>query len=306
MVLLGQNLGVRYIARQLGRDASSVSREIKRNSGATAYSASRATQNYQKRRISCRRKRRLDDPLLQALVVEKLELNWSPEQISGRLELEQGGLRISYATIYRAWSQKLIPASLRKHLRRRGRAASPTETETRGRLHGYNSIHDRPDEAAQRTRLGDWECDTMRGALGKGCVATFVDRRSRLLMARRMPDRKSKTLLEAMEYLFSSLPSSLRRSFTCDHGNEFFCFREVEKSLGTTVYFADPYCPWQRATNENTNGLLRQYFPKKYDFLSLSDSALNDVLYLLNSRPRKCLGFHTPFEVFFSELLHLA
>ena len=286
------------MARRLGRSRSSVSRELRRNSNEEgSYSAFEAEKQYRQRRESCVRKRRLEDAELKKLVREKLLDYWSPEQIEGRLKRETGEVQISFATIYRAIHRGQLDIP-RKCLRRGGRKPSPHKEETRGRLHGQKSIHDRPRAAGTRSQYGHWEGDTVRGAQGKGAAATFVDRRSGFLVAALMLDRKAKTLTEAVCNAFSAFPKSLLRSFTVDNGNEFFGYQDVEKQLNTKVYFADPYCSWQRGLNENTNGLLRQYFPKKCDFLSVSLQDFQAVVDSLNSRPRKRLGFRSPAECF--------
>ena len=286
------------MARQLGRSRSSVSRELKRNSNENgSYSAFEAEKKYRQRRERCVRKRRLDDAELKELVRKKLLDYWSPEQIDGRLKREKGKVQISFATIYRAIHRGELDIP-RKCLRRGGHKPSPHKEETRGRLHGHKTIHERPKAANTRSQYGHWEGDTVRGAQGKGAAATFVDRRSGFLVAALMPDRKAKTLTDAACAAFSALPQSLLRSFTVDNGNEFFDYLSLEKRLGTKVYFADPYRSWQRGLNENTNGLLRQYFPKKCDFLAVSPQDFQAVVYSLNSRPRKRLGFRSPAECF--------
>lgn len=286
------------MARQLGRSRSSVSRELKRNSNENgSYSAFEAEKKYRQRRERCVRKRRLDDAELKEFVRKKLLDYWSPEQIDGRLKREKGKVQISFATIYRAIHRGQLDIP-RKCLRRGGRRPSPHKKETRGRLHGHKTIHERPKAANTRSQYGHWEGDTVRGAQGKGAAATFVDRRSGFLVAALMPDRKAKTLTDAACAAFSALPQSLLRSFTVDNGNEFFDYLSLEKRLGTKVYFADPYRSWQRGLNENTNGLLRQYFPKKCDFLAVSPQDFQAVVYSLNSRPRKRLGFRSPAECF--------
>lgn len=275
------------IAQKLGRSRSSVSRELRRNSSPDgSYSAFQAEEKYRQRRKHCVRKRRLDDAELQKWVKERLLDYWSPEQIDGRLKKETGQVQISFATIYRAIHRGQLDIP-RKCLRRGGRKPSPHKEETRGRLHGHKTIHERPKAADTRSQYGHWEGDTVRGAQGKGAAATFVDRRSGFLVAALMPDRKAKTLTEAVCTAFSAFPKSLLRSFTVDNGNEFFDYQNVEKRLGTRVYFADPYSSWQRGLNENTNGLLRQYFPKKCDFLAVSPQDFRAVLHSLNTRPRK-------------------
>ena len=307
LVLSMQGLKTRAIASRLGRSPSTISRELRRNtSGGEPYAAHSAQRLYALRRRHSKRRNRLDDAVLAALVSEKLLLFWSPEQIAGRLARDRGRHVVSYVTIYRAIQRDQLPHVSCDCLRRRGRKYSPSESETRGRLHGYRTIRERPFSAELRSCYGHWEGDTMRGALNKGCLATFVDRKSRFLAAGLMPDRKAATLTSTMEAIFASFPASLRRSFTVDHGNEFFGYRQVEASLKTLVYFADPYSAWQRGLSENTNGLLRQFFPKKFDFRSITQADLDRVVALLNHRPRKSLGFRSPAEVFpLHRLLHL-
>lgn len=295
---LAQGMKQIEIARELGRSRSSVSRELKRNSGEDgSYSAFQAEEKYRQRRKHCVRKRRLDDAELKNYVTDRLEEYWSPEQIDGRLKMQRSPLQISFATIYRAIYNGSLSIQ-KKCLRRGGRKPSPHAEETRGRLHGHKTIHERPKAADTRSQYGHWEGDTVRGAQGKGAAATFVDRRSGFLVAALMPDRKAKTLTEAVCTAFSAFPKSLLRSFTVDNGNEFFDYQNVEKRLDTRVYFADPYSSWQRGLNENTNGLLRQYFPKKCDFLAVSPQDFRAVLHSLNTRPRKRLGFRSPAECF--------
>lgn len=300
-----QGLKQTEIAQKLGRSRSSVSRELKRNSREDgSYSAFEAEGKYRQRRKRCVRKRRLDNVALKKHVTERLRDYWSPEQIDGRLKLEHSSFHISFSTIYRAVHNGDLDIP-KKCLRRGGRKPSPHKDETRGRLHGHKTIHQRPRAADTRSQYGHWEGDTVRGAQGKGAAATFVDRRSGFLVAALMPNRKAKTLTDTMCSAFSAFPPSLLRSFTVDNGNEFFDYQNVEQRLNTGVYFADPYCSWQRGLNENTNGLFRQYFPKKCDFLTVSLQDFQAVVHSLNTRPRKRLGFRSPAECFpLMRLLH--
>ena len=305
LIFLDRDVSIRAMARMLGRSESSVSRELKRNTSEDGtYCAHEAERKYKQRRQRCVRSRKLDEPVLNALVKEKLLDFWSPEQIDGRLKLEESKHQISYASIYRAIQSGRIDIP-KKCLRRGRRGPSPHEKEARGRIHGYKTIHQRPLSAEQKSRFGHWEGDTIRGAVNRGNAATFVDRKSGFLIAALMPDRKAKTLNDTMCKVFAGFPPSLKQSFTVDHGNEFFAYEEVEKRLKTHIYFADPYHPWQRGLNENTNGLLRQYYPKKCDFLSVSPEQFLAVIDSLNNRPRKRLGFRSPRECFpFHKVLH--
>lgn len=295
------------MARRLKRSRSSISRELRRNACPNGkYSAFAAEELYRKRRKRCVRKKALENAELKNFVMEKLLEYWSPEQIAGRLKATNSHLHVSYSTIYRAIhaGQLEVP---KKCLRRKGRKASPHEKETRGRLHGHKTIHDRPRAANTRSQFGHWEGDTVQGARGKGAIATFVDRRSGFLVACLLPNRKAKILAQAQCSAFAAFPPSLLRSFTVDNGNEFFDYKDVEQRLGTKEFFADPGQPGQRGLNENTNGLLRQYFPKKFDFLSISVQTLQAVVDSLNNRPRKRLAFRSPAECFpLHKLLHFS
>jgi len=298
LILRDRGISIRAMARMLGRAGSSISRELRRNLSVDGtYCAHEAESKYRQRRQRCVRKRRLDEPALRELVEEKLLDYWSPEQIDGRLKFEGSKHQVSYATIYRSIHRGMLKIP-KRCLRRGGRGPSPHTEETRGRIHDHKTIHERPKSADKRSWFGHWEGDTVRGAAGKGVVATFVDRRSGFLVAALMPNRKAETLKDAMCHAFSGFPDSLKRSFTVDHGNEFFGYKDVEKKLETKIYFADPYSPWQRGLNENTNGLLRQYYPKKCDFLSVTAKQFKDVIASLNNRPRKRLGFRSPCECF--------
>lgn len=291
---------IRAMARILGRAPSSVSREIRRNysKGKNRYNAWRAqtltiTRRRQPRRYGIK-------PGSQAwrYVEEKLRSYWSPETICGRWEMEHPGEKpLSAATIYRYVKQGLFSGIRAKtHLRRRGKKRYQ-------RSSNYNSIQpDRiipqwPDEIKARSRIGDWEGDTVYGAVGKGALVTLVDRKSRFLVAGVIPCREADVTRMAAEALLEGLPV---KSISFDNGSEFAEFRLLEQNLSAPVYFAEPHKPWQRGTNENTNGILRFFFPKGFDFLSLSPHLLRTVVALINSRPRKCLGWRSPAEVFAS------
>lgn len=312
----GKSLG--EIALRTGRDKSTISRELDRNSfnrgSGRLYRASTAQRRYEERRRACVRGRLLDDPERAALVARMIaEKRWSPEQVSGRLALERPGLSVSASTIYRAINDhKLDPPELRGTARgikarlrhkgkRRHRAGGPEER--RGKIPGTRSIEDRPAEAGARERLGDWEGDTVVGKGGGACLVTLVDRTSRLLEGGRSEahtkDEVGKTEVAAL----AGHPET--ETITLDRGKEFAGFAEVERAVGAVTYFALPHHPWQRGTNENTNGLLREYFPKGTDFAEVTDEEVRSVYDEINKRPRKCLGYLTPYEVHYSETLQL-
>lgn len=289
---------VREIAAILNRAPSSVSREIARNSNKDgSYNAWRATVLYILRRRKSHRPNRLEtEPDLRCWTVEKLNLFWPPEAIAARWNREHPNDRLSHSTIYRALKgskQKprlLKECSPKRNLRRRGKRKFSHNSQT---IHPDHIITERPEAANQRTRLGDWEGDTIYGGIGKGLVVTCVDRKSRLTCAALLQNRNKEQTKQAV---IQALQGRKVRSLTLDNGSEFALFRELEHELRTTVYFAHPHAPWERGTNENTNGLLRFFFPKGTDFHKVTQPELDHVLYLVNSRPRKCLGWLSPIE----------
>ena len=289
---------IREIARELGRSPSSVSRELRRNQNKNgSYHYWRATILYILRRRKCHPASRLEEGTeIRRYVEDGLSRCWPPEAIAACWNAEHPEDRLSHSTIYR-WlaAGKLKGFSRRTHLRRRGK-------HIRTRNANYNTIHpdrlieDWPEEIQTRARIGDWEGDTVYGGVGKGFLVTMVDRRSRFLAAARVLTRSPIETADAMYKAVSNLPV---RSISLDNGSEFSLFHQIEEHFKTLVYFARPHAPWQRGTNENTNGLLRFFYPKGFDFRTISDEDLRLVVDLLNNRPRKCLGWKTPAEVFF-------
>ena len=312
--LLSQGLSFRKIAAILERSPSSISREVKRNKAAWKphrksdnpywYNHWRAQNNYIRRR----RQQRLTaiQPGTDAwtFVITGLEQFWSPETIAGRWHKENPMKKpLCASTIYRYIKKQLFPKIEQKtHLRRRGKRKYPRNSN-------YNTIQpDRiipewPDEIRQRKRIGDWEGDTVYGGVGKGLLVTQVDRRSRLLRAGLLAKRDAGLTQMTICSLLRGLPV---HSISLDNGSEFSEFHAIEEALHTQVYFAEPHKPWQRGTNENTNDILRFFFPKGFDFRTISQDDVDAVVDLINSRPRKCLGWRTPAEVFSEECVALA
>lgn len=226
--------------------------------------------------------------------LEKLLNMWPPEAIANRFRLENPGQILSASTIYRAIRRGTFPdISARENLRRRGKNRNYVHHNTA--IRPTRLIPDWPDAIKARARLGDFEGDTVYGGVGKGLLVTLVDRRSRFLLAGKLSSRNAAETREVMQQLLSG---HTVRSISLDNGTEFAEFSLLEEHVGAPVYFAEPHKPWQRGTNENTNGLLRFFFPKGYDFRSLTQAQLDVVVDLLNDRPRKCLGWKTPREVF--------
>lgn len=291
---LKDGLGIREIARRLGRNPSTISREIKRNSSSKGYHHWRAQVLTICRRRHQRRTALKAGTTQYDYTLEKLLNMWPPEAIANRFRLENPGQILSASTIYRAIRRGTFPdISVRENLRRRGKNRNYVHHNTA--IRPTRLIPDWPDAIKSRARLGDFEGDTVYGGVGKGLLVTLVDRRSRFLLAGKLSSRNAAETREVMQQL---LAGHTVRSISLDNGTEFAEFSLLEEHVGAPVYFAEPHKPWQRGTNENTNGLLRFFFPKGYDFRSLTQAQLDVVVDLLNDRPRKCLGWKTPREVF--------
>ena len=298
---------IRSIAKQLGRVASTVSREVARHSGRDGYRANHA--DYETWVAALRPKPCLlaCNHRLREMVASKLALQWSPEQISGWLKRhypDDGSMRVSHETIYKSLfiqARGVLKKELIGHLRSRRRMRHPRQSakreELRGKLPDTISIRERPAEANDRAVPGHWEGDLLCGSKHSQIV-TLVERRSRFTSLIKVPDNKTATVVAALSRQVRKLPRSLRRSLTWDQGKEMADHKRFSISSDVQVYFCDPHSPWQRGTNENTNGLLRQYFPKKTDLSGYTQAQLDQVALRLNQRPRETLGFRTPAETF--------
>ena len=284
-----QGVSRRAVGRELGRAASTIGRELRRNGQEDrGYFSRRADERAQERRHRPRRRPKMTGWELRGQVEGALKSYWSPEQISGRGSL-LGWEPVSRTTIYRHIQQD--EAKYQPYLR------GPIPRRNRGRyqrIRGQQLIDERPAEVERRERVGDWESDTLRGPIAtEGCLVTHVERRTRYLVVRRMKDRQARELNRQTIQAMKGLPV---HTLTVDHGMEFGCFGELEAHLGAKVYFAHKRCPWERGLNENTNRLLRQFFPRGMDLTLLSPADVRRAEELLNNRPRKCLGYRTPKE----------
>jgi IS30 family transposase len=319
LVLLTAGKSQGSIARELGRDKSTLSRELSRNKKPKEeYSAVVAQKKYLNRRKKCRRRKLLEKEAFKEKVRRLfLEEQWSPEQIAQRLRHEESEEQISYNTIYRGIYAGIFDTpeqrrsqgnrgAIRK-LRHRGKTRHRKgSTETRGKIVISHRIEERPQEAENRTEIGHWEADTVLGKLGGPCLVTMADRASRYLLAEKIEKRSSEPLKDKMITMLRRLPKERVKSITPDMGIEFAKHADVTEALGgVPFYFPAPHSPWQRGTNENTNGLLREYFPKSFDFSSCPDVQIALYIQKLNLRPRKCLLWLSPSEVFFKNVLHL-
>ena len=287
------------IAWALGRSASTVSRELRRNRTGSDYYAGLAQRKAEERRRERPLTRKMDDPQLNAAVRAGLAQEWSPQQIAGRLEQQEGGRSVSHQTIYAWIKQDEHREHWESHLRRRGKR--PCRPKKPG-LPGTACIRNRPPVIEQRLRVGDFEGDTVLGPPGTGGVATLVDRKSRFTIIVKVQSKNADHVHEKIKLRLKELEAERCHSITFDNGTEFARCHRLEKHLGLTLYFADPGCPYQRGTNENTNGLIRQYFPKGTDFRDISHCQVRQAENKLNNRPRACLGFRTPAEVFFEKI----
>jgi len=312
LIYLVQGLSLCQIAKILGRNKSTISRELARNSG--NYLPSKAQARYLRQRKKCREHKLLENPELFALVKKMfLDRHWSPEQIAARLKLENYPIQPSYKTTYQAIYAGMFDTPEQKRsegnrgairkLRHRGKPRRPKGyISNRDKIPISHELSSRPIEANERIRRGDWEADTIVGYNRKSGLLTLVDRRSRFLICRKLARLGSKEVETAM---IEALRGEPLHTITPDRGREFQLHGNVKTKLGVEFYFPPAHQPWQRGTNENTNGLLREYFPKGYDFAQLSDKDLQAVVDQLNRPPRKCLGYRTPAEVYFSTMLHL-
>jgi IS30 family transposase len=297
---------LRGIAARLGRAPSTVSREVRRNSRGRGYYRALAAQGQAQWRAARPKTAKLaGDPVLRAWVQDKLEGKWSPEQISVMLEREFPGnreMRVSHETIYQSIYVQGRGALRRELARclRTGRALRKPrrkEGERRGKIPGMVMISERPAEAEDRAVPGHWEGDLIIGAGNKSAIGTLVERSSRFVMLLHLPQGYGpEKVAAAMTQAVGGLPAALRRSLTWDQGSEMAGHARIAVDAGLDIYFCDPHSPWQRGSNENTNGLLRQYFPKGTDLSVHSAGHLAEVAGQLNSRPRKTLGWKTPAQ----------
>jgi IS30 family transposase len=288
------------IAKVLGTDQSTISREIKRNIGKRGYRYKQANEKAQQRRVTTNQKKKKMTPALITLIEEKLRLQWSPVQISGWLKKRGYESAVSHETIYQYILQdKQMGGSLYKELRHHGKKYHKRNRGIAGRgcIPNRVDIKERPPIVEEKVRLGDWELDTIIGARQKGAIVSMVDRTSKLTILAKI---SRKTAEETQAVLVERLTPirEFVQTLTADNGKEFANHQSIALALGADFFFATPYHSWERGLNEHTNGLIRQYFPKSTCFDDVSPDVLRKVETLLNDRPRKILNFSTPLEVF--------
>jgi transposase, IS30 family len=287
------------IARSLNVDRSTICREVLRNKEEQFYNCREADLKAIRRRRKCAYKKMTPD--LISLIEGSLKLGWSPEQITGRLKKE-GKLHVSHETIYRyIWADKNSGGSLYKLLRRRGKKHNKRGSNQAGRgcIPYRIDISERPSIVEEKCRVGDWELDTIVGARqGSAVIVSMVDRATKLTKLRRVNRKTEKNIRETIIKALSPIKDYVL-TLTSDNGCEFASHWIISRKLEASFFFATPYHSWERGLNEHTNGLVRQYLPKGTNFDEISDAEIEKIETYLNTRPRKCLGFETPLEVFY-------
>lgn len=304
--MVWDKLSIREIARRLGRNPSTISREINRNTPPLVkrYTPHVAQEKYEYRKQTVRQRPRLKDPKIIVYLKEKLKLSWSPEQIAGRWNRTHKKLAISHEAIYQYIYVSTRPGDeddlrvylRRKHKRRQRKYILFKEPKTT--IPNRVSIDLRPKEVNRRTTCGHWEGDSLVSKKNTVSLQTLSERKSKLVRISKLPRRTSVETYQAVVNKLHEYPEKLRQTLTLDNGTENAGHEKITKKINTQCYFAHPYHSWERGTNENTNGLIRYYFPKGTDFAIVSEEEIKRVENLLNNRPRKCLRYRTPLEIF--------
>jgi IS30 family transposase len=306
-ILRAQGLSLEKIAQAIGRHKSTISRELKRNKSPiyNVYLPHKADFRSKERKHNAGKRKRLKHPMIQKYVLQKLKLGWSPEQIAGRLPLDCPGLSISHEAIYQYIYDRQTRSEIdltrylpRSHKKRRffGRSHRHTKSHIPDRV----SIDKRPAYIEKRKQPGHWEADTMISRQSKNALVISLERSSRLLHINKITAKKSHRVVAAITERLGCYPKALRRSITYDNGSENVDHQEINKTLGTRSYFCNPYRSWEKGAVENAISLIRRFLPKKTDFAIITPAQLKTIENRLNNKPRKCLTFKTPAEVFSS------
>jgi len=301
------------IAKAVGKDPSTISREKKRNTINQKYISHKAQNltNLRHTKANIERGKIYNDKLYDKFIFYLTKFQLSPDEISGRLKKEyrnQPKMRISHETGYKIiFKLKEQGNTINKNLRHKNKKNSKRGRKRnnpfKNQADKKRSIHDRPKIIEKNIQFGNWEGDIVEGAKNSGYFGTFVERKSKFLIAFKIDSKHSDTFAEKIKEYFADLDNSKIKTLTLDNGSENARFENIEEFLNCKVYFCDPHSPWQKGLNENTNGLLRQYFPKGTDFSTITQKELDEVIFLLNNRPRKILGYRTPYEVFFKKTI---
>lgn len=305
-ILLASGISLRTIAKQLGRSVSSVSEEVKRNSCNGQYTSITAQLLSERRNTKSRRTNPLKNPAIYSYVLARLRCGWSPEQIAGRLKRDNNGKRvICHETIYRyiyspeGRQRNLSEYLVRNHHKRR---KWHSRYLYRRGIANRTSIRLRPKEVEKRKSFGHWETDVVEGKAHQKGIQTMLERKTRFFQAKLLEKIDSEYGVRAQRDALINFPKKARKTVTMDNGKENYNHQKLAEWLGVQVYFCDPYCAWQKGANENHNGILRRYIPKSADLTNLSQLELDAIIEEINRRPRKCLAYETPEEVFTKEL----
>ena len=308
LVGLTKNLSIRQIAKELGRNPSSVSRELKRNCINGRYSPSTAQKSYELRRKACRRHKLIEDQSLKACIRSLiLYQQWTPEQISRYLKRETNE-NISYNTIYRDIHRGFLepyyyrkPKKCRypmeKALRRKGKPVKE-KVEKRGQIKISNPIEDLPIESKERLEIGHWEIDCLAGKQSESCLVVMIERKTRFVILEKAAKQRTKEVTHAMFKMMRRIPKQYLKTVICDRGKEFTDHEKMTKYFKIEFYFAHPSSPWEKPSVENINGFLREYFPKRKTIEHITTDYIRMVENRLNFRPRKVLNNETPFKLF--------
>jgi IS30 family transposase len=309
---LNQGSTIRSIAQTLNRPPSTISRDIRRGiyrAQTQTYCASQTHSAAHQQHHRGHGKLSLDHPNWPT-IRDHLEQGWSPQQITGRLKHmhpDQPTWVVSHQTVY-AFIHALPRGELKKelisYLRKKGKP-NKAATDSRGKIANMRLIHDRPEEIGGRSVGGHWEGDLIKGAGNKSAVGTLVERKSRFVVLVQLPDATAASVLQGFSDAFERIPAVIRESMTYDQGKEMSCHEKLSDRIKLNIYFCDPHSPWQRGSNENANGLIREYLPKGIDLSTFDQEYLDQIARALNERPRKVLGFMTPEEVFSQEVIRL-
>jgi IS30 family transposase len=303
--LLKEGLTLSAIADNIGKHRSTISREIQRNTGQKGYRPKQA-QSFSATREASKRKHRRLSSLQIEYIKEKIQLDWSPEQISGRMSID-GIATVSHETIYRYLLQdKHNGGKLYLHLRHKHKHYKKRygSNDRRGQIPNKCSIEERPSVVDNKQRIGDFEIDLVIGKHHKQALLTVVDRKSKFALIKKIPHKQASLVETALVEMLLPLKQWIH-TITSDNGKEFAAHENIAKSLNIDYYFCHPYASWERGLNENTNGLIRQFFPKGSDFIAITQAQIIEAQNNLNYRPRKALGYKTPAEVFYATILEL-
>jgi IS30 family transposase len=296
-VLIKSGLGQRAVADAVGVTQSTISRELARNTGERGYRHKQAQEKAVRRRSDAAKPTKMTAAMI-SIIDSRLRLEWSPEQVSGWLLADREAL-ISHESIYlHIWADKRAGGDLYTHLRRQGKKYDKRRNgkSTRGQIKNRVSIDERPGVVDEKTRIGDWEIDTVIGKGHSGALVTIVERATNFTVSAQVNSKSAADVTEATIRLLQPFKDVVH-TITADNGKEFAYHEKISQALSADVYFAHPYSSWERGLNENTNGLLRQYFPKETDLKCVSQLEVRRAVGRLNSRPRKGLDFKTPSQL---------